>query len=84
MQGSQDLQNALIEDVLTAQAGVTAGGAVCGAGIVHKVQIHAPPLEVQDILVKGKKEEKHSDSDSGKEHSSYIYESVHSILKRLT
>ena len=65
-----------MDNVSTAQAGVAAGGAVGGVGIVHQVQVHAPPLEVQDILVKGKREEKHSDSDSGKGHSSYIDESV--------
>ena len=81
LQGTHDLQGALLGDVEVAQAGEAAGGTIGGAGVVAgpsgvqvvSVDIHVPPA--QHVLEKGRDE--HSDSDSSRDHSSTIDDSVH-------
>ena len=82
LQGAHDLQGALLGDMDMTQAGVAAGGAFGGAGVVSStlgtqlmvdVDIHVPAHHVSEPK---KKRDKRSDSDSGKGHSSSIDDMV--------
>ena len=81
LQGAHDLQEALLGDIEVAQAGEAAGSAIGGAGVVAgtsgvqviSAHIHVPPA--QYVSEKGR--DKHSDSDSGRGHSSTIDDLVH-------
>ena len=82
LQGAHDLQGTLFGDIDMTQAGVAAGGAVGGAGVVPStsgaqmvvdVDVHVPGHHISEPK---KKRDKRDNSISGKGHSSSIDDTV--------